>query len=479
MADCWKLCSSPDPPAQYMTLSYRWGVQPGTMLLRRNFDDFHRDTPISILPQTFQDAITVARAFSVAYIWIDALCIIQDSDTDWELEAPTMRYVYSHSACNIAASAAADQHSGLFRTRHGESVLPGFFKSGTTSTNHGTDRFLIFDKGYWSRYLNCGALHSRGWVFQECLLAPRVVYFAEDQILWECLIGNKCEGFPEGIPYHQRTKDLSPLWDSLENDVDRQIYGTSKQMSYKIHTLWSNLVERYSSCDLTFSKDKLPALSGVAQVFASATGDKYAYGMWHSRIVEQLLWRVATPNPGRSLPQSKVPSWSWASLDGTIEMTPIPISWKSLVEIVEIKHTNMFAESSSQSSNPSLRLKGALSVLGESGTKDHSSIRLGSLRLGCDISPDYHHVHDDRSSHAVYFLPTLSAHPWYPAKRFTTQVVGLVLASQGQNTPVKFHRVGLFSTDRSHDIERLGLTITPEGLATLKRLEHQQEIEII
>lgn len=77
----------PDWP--YVTLSYPWGPNPKLLLLSSNIAQLRRPNPIIHLPQTFQDVITVSRSFGVRYIWIDALCIIQDSTGDWEAEAPT------------------------------------------------------------------------------------------------------------------------------------------------------------------------------------------------------------------------------------------------------------------------------------------------------------------------------------------------------------------------------------------------------
>nr|XP_036580365.1 eukaryotic translation initiation factor eif1a-like protein [Colletotrichum truncatum]KAF6788277.1 eukaryotic translation initiation factor eif1a-like protein [Colletotrichum truncatum] len=120
----WKLCitsedlASQPPAPRYMTLSYRWGVGQQLLLLGSTLNTFRRGgSLISELPKTFQDLVAVARRFGVRYLWIDCLCIIQDSTDDWEAEAPMMRQVYANSACNVAASASNDPDGGLFRAR--------------------------------------------------------------------------------------------------------------------------------------------------------------------------------------------------------------------------------------------------------------------------------------------------------------------------------------------------------------------------
>ena len=74
--------------------------------------------------KTFKDAIKVIRRLKVKYLWIDSLYIIQDSNTDWLYESSLMSNVYKYSFCNLAASAAADDHSGLFFDRDPTFAFP-------------------------------------------------------------------------------------------------------------------------------------------------------------------------------------------------------------------------------------------------------------------------------------------------------------------------------------------------------------------
>lgn len=147
----WKLritlkdiVQSPSPP--YMTLSYRWGSVTDILLLSSTLDDFRCGNPIEDLPQTFKDFVKVAWRFGIRYIWIDCLCIIQDSHNDWVTEAATMRYVYANSACNIAASAALCPQDGLFCTRDPQDIRPGIIE--TTLASDFPETYYIFDKSY-------------------------------------------------------------------------------------------------------------------------------------------------------------------------------------------------------------------------------------------------------------------------------------------------------------------------------------------
>lgn len=118
--DSLRLCEGTTITAgvRYTTLSHRWGdtLQRKT-LTQHNITAWKRAIPDDELTQTFRDAVKVTQSLGVQYIWIDSLCIIQDSKADWLHEAYTMSNVYKYSYCTIAATAATDDNSGCFRDR--------------------------------------------------------------------------------------------------------------------------------------------------------------------------------------------------------------------------------------------------------------------------------------------------------------------------------------------------------------------------
>jgi Heterokaryon incompatibility protein (HET) len=293
----------------YMTLSYRWSSLPNLKLVQSNIDELRGGNLIEELPQTFRDAITVLHRFSVRYLWIDSLCIVQDSLEDWERESSTMRDVYANSACNISAAASSEPSGGLFRKHQKDAIQPGLVAMSIGSIQK---KYYIFDGSYWDRQISNTVLNHRGWVFQERLLAPRVLHFAGHQIFWECFTDQKCEVFARGIPWQNSLKSFEA--------ISRQALGKQSVMSDTALYLWIDLVESYTRCALTKNDDKLPAFSGLAHLFQDATGDDYLSGLWRSRLVDLLYWTAERPM--RKTPDLYVaPSWSWACGTG-------PITWK-------------------------------------------------------------------------------------------------------------------------------------------------------
>ncbi len=86
-------------------------------LLTRNFQELMRKIHFEVLPKSFQHAIMVTSDLGYKYLWIDALCIIQDSPEDWLKEGIQMALIYKNAMCNISATASKDSHGGLFRSR--------------------------------------------------------------------------------------------------------------------------------------------------------------------------------------------------------------------------------------------------------------------------------------------------------------------------------------------------------------------------
>jgi hypothetical protein len=109
---------------RYLTLSHCWGKKPLFCLLSSNIADLQRYLPIHELPKTFRDVIWLAQKLDIQYVWIDSLCIIQDSESDWASQSPMMEDIYANSYCNIAATGASDGQDGLFLERNPAAVRP-------------------------------------------------------------------------------------------------------------------------------------------------------------------------------------------------------------------------------------------------------------------------------------------------------------------------------------------------------------------
>ena len=102
----------------YAALSYCWGKS-STFLktTQSSLKIFKNHIPWEKLPRTLQDAIVITRKIGLKFIWIDCLCIIQDSRSDWEIEATKMGQYYCNAFTIIGASSSSDSQSGIFLNR--------------------------------------------------------------------------------------------------------------------------------------------------------------------------------------------------------------------------------------------------------------------------------------------------------------------------------------------------------------------------
>lgn len=79
--------------ATYIALSHCWGQRPHIRAIISNLAAREREIPWSFLPILFQGAVTITRQLGIHYLWIDALCIVQDDGIDWQMESAKMTAV--------------------------------------------------------------------------------------------------------------------------------------------------------------------------------------------------------------------------------------------------------------------------------------------------------------------------------------------------------------------------------------------------
>jgi hypothetical protein len=459
----WKLhitnrqdCST--PLSSYLTLSYRWGYPPGFRLLSSTIDRFCEGLPIPDLPRTFQDLITVARFFHIRYIWIDALCIIQDSVEDWETEALMMRLVYANSACNIAASASTNEHGGLFRTRDPAAIQAGIVNLPSLSSRIGCEDVYVVDRDYCHRHIFSSPIYQRGWIFQERQLSPRVLHFGKTQIFWECFEEQRCEGFPNGIPFYWSPRSLDNLWNSTLHDKNISPSSPSRLASSPImpdaiYFLWNELVKSYSSCAFTQTSDKLPAFAGIAKLFREVTGDEYIAGLWKSRLLDGLAWRVITPRC-LSTKQYRAPSWSWASVDGPLKPGVLSATPRYLVQLIDVNVQARRLDTTGAITSANLVVEGlvlvARCVSVESQSQYHLEIDGREIRVTMFFDTLDNEILEGQE---IYCLPLKSsvATSWSVVEKEVFFLVLLLVSSQLG----VYRRIGSFVLCQEGDVEVL------------------------
>lgn len=344
------LCDTQSLPSQtqYLTLSHRWGDQANTTLTTQNLNAMLQGIFISELPKTFQDAISFSKSMGISYLWIDSLCIIQDSEQDWRRESMLMATVYSNAWCNIAADGASRSLTGLFFDRDPDLIKPLTIdlpsksrQAGTTSavSDRGArptlseadpsfDRCIFVSRFFWEHNVESSALNRRAWILQERLLSKRAIHFTRDQLFFECRQSGTCEMYPRGLPKCISTSDSSFFNGThfKSSFARHQIPANPSDKWLSSYSTWGNLVSVYSQCHLSFNKDKMVAISGLARVMKDSFKCDYLAGMWRENLDLQLLWSCVLPESPRPtrLDVYVAPTWSWASVNCVCHfLTPV------------------------------------------------------------------------------------------------------------------------------------------------------------
>lgn len=260
-----------------------------------------------------------------------------------------MQDVYGNSYCNIAATASTNSQGGCFRDRNPTILTPLKLKllgrggggSGNIDReglvvveeeeNEGKDNekekeklkeehcyFYLTDVELWWERFEKAPLNQRAWVLQERMLAPRVLHFDADQLVWECSELTAYERFPAGM------SELIPMQKMLRGRLEAVLGRElrTKPKGRDIYDIWRPIVRAYSASGLTKDWDRLVAIHGVATKVARVLGCRYAAGLLGRNMESQLAWEVADNKKTKWPGVPVAPSWSWASVVGAVSMLP-------------------------------------------------------------------------------------------------------------------------------------------------------------
>ena len=312
----------------WATLSHCWGGSSPLTTTSSNIAHHIQSIPLDSMPPVFRDAVTITRVLGIRHLWIDSLCIIQDSASDWEIEAARMVDVYRNGILNIAASNARTCDDKILGPRDQPSepiTLP------LNSEQHNIRSIMFARSGRWDDFRTeimgpntTSTLDSRAWVLQESLLSPRTLHYGKRQMVWECLSCSLNEGSAmTGVDpskalathYMHSNKMLLPREIALHSDgiVDNE------EMRVNLYDLWLQIIVNYTRRRLTFQSDKLAALAGAASLFQRALGDRYLAGLFEGDLLRSLLWRTTDLSSSTVISPSLASSWSWASLTGAVK----------------------------------------------------------------------------------------------------------------------------------------------------------------
>ena len=418
------------PHLEYMALSHCWGLKPILTLNAQSKSSLERGVLVALLPRTFREALEIIKWFGIQYIWIDSLCILQDSDEDWQREASLMKDVYKNAMGTIAATGALDSSVGCFFARDPE-IVRGFCIPGRLIKKNIHDLFC-FDSEIWEEGVDRAPLNQRAWVVQERLLSRRVVHFSQQQLFWECHELNACEMFPGGL--EKVVPDITIGFKNLHS------MSTSEK---RLAPQWERVTRAYSKAALTKASDKIIALAGIATEMESVLNDNYLAGLWARNLPEQLVWQVVGDKTKISRPSLyRAPSWSWLSIDTAVEPSTT-FNDPVLIKVSSAAVKSVPGRELSHIQSGFIRLRGVLTGATWRRTSSTSKVNESIVLLFDEQELDSMYVNLDylhsRLSSTVYCLPIVPQRYNDLEGRISTE--GLVLHATGE---AEYQRIGYF-----------------------------------
>ena len=345
----------PAPEAcEWITLSYVWGQTPFLKLTRANYAELTCVGSLRkyVMPRTIREAIDLVSTLGERYLWIDALCIIQDDEKDISKQITQMDSIYGFSGLTIIAGS-------------GESVESGLAGYAPNSRSSQQISARLHDLQFFAMGPNLEAIiptltwNTRAWTYQEFWLSKRLMVFTPQQVFFVCAAEPVNEdsvhydgNFEKWCFQDPETMDLSYTLDKeftdfpwrmcreiKPNNRGHLINRVSKDLCFS--KAYKSLVRDYTRREITKEGDALYAISAVFQSLAPFKSDNFICGLPESTLDWAILWQPTDKFLRRTSGTQIFPSWSWAGWsgprsyaspdDGTKYVQPTVNNWKLVV----------------------------------------------------------------------------------------------------------------------------------------------------
>ncbi|PLB34247.1 HET-domain-containing protein [Aspergillus candidus] len=366
---------TPETLPRYACLSYVWGGVSGTQYTSDTRADLEAENglyhaSVTLLP-TIRDAMKVAKAIGIDYLWVDALCILQDNEEDVGRNIAGAGLIYSGAALTIIASTNSNPNHGL----PGASTVPRS-KGQIRETVQGMCLATVFhnprrqlediEKTVWN---------TRAWTYQERQLSHRTVYFTESEMVFMCPHATCFEDTVPAMNLNWKPLANNDLLNSDPRGIEFQIWSDPTQRwfpnkafetsggsitmvavdadgqkerapcsdpapLYRITRLsgphlpgrledhaeamtpwkrYTNAVSQYTKRMLSFDEDAVRAFAGMRGLIARGANTRFWYGMPEFAFDRALLWYPKQlVERRRQGERSLFPSWTWAAWQGSI-----------------------------------------------------------------------------------------------------------------------------------------------------------------
>ena len=321
---------------RYVALSYVWGGAQMLKLQNWNLEAFSKprglDDYLISLPQTIIDAMEVVKEIDERYLWVDALCILQEDTKESHEQIANMDAVYGSAVLTIVAASGDNADVGLHgvRRRHFEQAeRPGRPReiSQLSASMCGKIEVVapVLDQQNWMM----SEWSARAWTYQEQLLSRRLLAFSDNRVMWHCRCMTCHEDMPAAETGYEQVEvpwlDLKPqylgvgtesYWRDGSTEVTR--HGLTHVVRSGTFSEYARMIEQYSPRKITYESDAINALAGLLRIFSLCFQAECIYGLPTNLLDVAFLWRPKEQPLQRREGSSEFPSWSWAAWKGRV-----------------------------------------------------------------------------------------------------------------------------------------------------------------
>ncbi|KAG2117469.1 heterokaryon incompatibility protein-domain-containing protein [Suillus clintonianus] len=329
VVDVTRMAVVPAPSScRFVALSYLWGgMGKEYWTTRANIKQRRAQgsLDVSVLPETILDTIQLVRQLGERYLWVDALCIVQDDPKDKSVQIGAMELIYSSSVFTIFATGGTSARD----------PLPGI-RPGTRDPKQQITKIqglhLAVPLVPPCEATASSAWNTRGWTYQELMLSRRRIFIAAHHMHFECgedVWSEDVVAERINLPWNSHPlmrsgsggfmfADAPPPW--MRSEYMRHYMSTIRKYTQRMLTVESDIVNAITAL--------INAMTKGYNLAGGDPGKAFRFGMPLVDLELALVWQP-TPNAScvRRVPgdRNMTPwqSWSWAAWRGAVQYSEV------------------------------------------------------------------------------------------------------------------------------------------------------------
>ena len=293
---------TPGNEVTYCALSYCWGTKPFLKLKSADGASLYKKNALSTdcpdLPKTIKDAMYLTSYLGIRYLWVDALCILQDNEANKKHQLPLMEKIYRHATLTVVAAAGEDPSTGLPGLHAGARRIRQFSQRvGKVWLYASSEKLTRGDRIAQSIWSN------RAWTLQEHALSVRLLIFTPSEVFWEC----DCSVWNEGV--HLEASNCEGTEIERKYPKERMKKHSPDFTAFQSYAFFINQV---SARKISFENDRIDCVRGLLENLSRDVPGGFIWGHPIAAFDSSLLFSPGVYSKAPHTRREGFPSWTWA-----------------------------------------------------------------------------------------------------------------------------------------------------------------------